>query len=54
MTPADLDRLQQLVAGVDQEPREHSVTSRERLTRKVADQVRRAAAQPTDRALGSM
>ncbi|GAA2143988.1 hypothetical protein GCM10009844_17010 [Nocardioides koreensis] len=51
MTPADLGRLQALVAEVDQELQEHGVTSRARLLRKLADQMRRSAAQPTYRAL---
>lgn len=51
MMPADLDRLQALVAEVDQVLREQGVTSRARLLRKLHDQVRRSAAQPTDRAL---
>lgn len=51
MTPADLESLQPLVVEVDRRLREHGATSRQRLVRKLADQVLRAAAQPTDRAL---
>ena len=51
MTSADLDRLQALVAEVDQQLREQGVTRRAHLLRKLHDQVGRSAAQPTDRAL---
>jgi hypothetical protein len=51
MTSADLGRLQALVAEVEQRLREQGVTSRERLLRKLTDQVRALEAQATDRAL---
>lgn len=51
MAPADLDRLQALVAEVDRQLQEQGVTSRARLLRKLGDQVRRSAAEPTDRGL---
>ncbi|MFC4786408.1 baeRF3 domain-containing protein [Nocardioides sp. MAHUQ-72] len=51
MTPADQDRLRSLVGDVDHQLHEQGVTSRPHLLRKLLGQVRRAAAQPTDRAL---
>jgi hypothetical protein len=51
MTPADLDQVRRLVAEVDQQLREHRVSGRSRLVRKLESLVQRAADQPTDQGL---
>lgn len=51
MTPADFDRLHGLVAEVDHALRKQGVISPDRLMAKLRTEVRRAATQPTDRAL---
>lgn len=51
MTAPDIERLQQLVAEVDRELRDHGVPARERLMRNLGELVARAVGQPTDRSL---
>jgi hypothetical protein len=51
MTAPDLAQLRKLVVEVEQELQQHGVPSGERLMRRLAGLVDRAAAQPTDRAL---
>ncbi len=51
MTPEDVADLQRLVAQVDEQLAEHGVTGRERLVRKLTEQVSKAAAGPTSASL---
>lgn len=51
MVRADRDRLLGLVAEVDRLLHEHGVTSRQRLLRRLTDEVGRVSARPTDRGL---